>query len=56
MGMGYPTKDLSMIQGIERWIQDGDMERATFDFDFIGLQNYFRMLLDSHFGLFSGPT
>ena len=42
MGMGYPTKDLSLIQGIERWIQDGDMERATFDFDFIGLQNYFR--------------
>ena len=42
MGMGYPTEDLSMIQGIERWVKDGDMERATFDFDFIGLQNYFR--------------
>ena len=50
MGMGYPIEDLSMIQGIERWIQDGDMERATFDFDFIGLQNYFRSVARFSFG------
>ena len=39
LGMGYPTKDYKFIQGIEKFIQEGDMEKAAFEMDFIGLQN-----------------
>lgn len=42
LGMGYPLADLPAFKGIEKYIQPGDMEQIAFDFDFIGLQNYFR--------------
>jgi len=44
MGMGYPIKDLHLLRKIENYIQPGDMEKLKFDFDFIGLQNYFRIV------------
>ena len=44
LGMGYPKKDLPFLEKIERFIQPGDEERLKFDFDFIGLQNYFRVI------------
>lgn len=44
LGLGYPTKDLRACRHIEKHIQDGDMEKIKFDFDFIGLQNYSRMV------------
>ena len=40
LGMGYPTDNFKFIKGIEKYIQEGDMEKVTFDFDFMGLQNY----------------
>ena len=46
LGLGYPTQDAPLLEHLlKRYVQPGDMERATFDFDFIGLQNYFRMVV-----------
>ena len=46
LGMGYPVQDASLLEHLtRRCVQLGDMQRATFDFDFIGLQNYFRMVV-----------
>ena len=42
LGMGYPIEDLPIIKGIEKFIEPGDEEKMKFDFDFIGVQNYFR--------------
>lgn len=44
LGMGYPIKDLPLIKGIEKYIKAGDEEKMKFDFDFFGIQNYFRMV------------
>lgn len=45
LGMGYPTDTLPFLQKIEKkYAQPGDMERLKFDFDFIGIQNYFRVV------------
>ena len=40
LGMGYPTDGFKFIKGVERHVKEGDMDLVTFDFDFIGLQNY----------------
>ena len=44
LGMGYPYEDLPLLKKIEKYIQPGDLEKLRFDFDFIGLQNYFRVV------------
>ncbi len=44
LGMGYPYDDLPLLKKIEKHIQPGDMDKLRFDFDFIGLQNYFRVV------------
>jgi len=44
LGMGYPVKDLPFLEKIEKYIQPGDMENLKFEFDFIGIQNYFRVI------------
>ena len=44
LGMGYPFKDLPLLKKMEKYIQPGDMEKLNFDFDFIGLQNYFKVI------------
>lgn len=44
LGMGYPTNDLPFLKKLEKFYQPGDEERLKFDFDFIGLQNYFRVI------------
>ncbi len=44
LGMGYPTDNFPFLKKIEKHIQPGDMENVTFDFDFIGLQNYTRVV------------
>ncbi|MEZ4959989.1 MAG: GH1 family beta-glucosidase [Saprospiraceae bacterium] len=45
LGMGYPSDTLPFLQKIEDKIaQPGDRERLAFDFDFFGLQNYFRLV------------
>lgn len=43
-GLGYPIDDLPMLRRLEDHIQDGDMKRVEFDFDFYGLQNYTRVV------------
>jgi beta-glucosidase len=42
--MGYPIDSLPALKRIERYYQPGDEERLKFKFDFIGLQNYFRVV------------
>ena len=42
LGMGYPTEDLNLIKNIHRHMAPGDEEKMIFDFDFFGVQNYFR--------------
>lgn len=42
LGMGYPFEDLAFVKAIKKHIEPGDEEKIQFDFDFIGVQNYFR--------------
>jgi beta-glucosidase len=42
LGMGYPVKDLKILNRLEKFHRDGDESKLTFDMDFIGLQNYTR--------------
>jgi beta-glucosidase len=42
LGMGYPFEDLPIISRLKKYIEPGDEEKMKFDFDFIGVQNYFR--------------
>jgi beta-glucosidase len=44
LGMGYPLETLEILKKLEKYIQSGDEEKLRFDFDFIGLQYYFRMV------------
>ncbi|MBN1143832.1 MAG: beta-glucosidase, partial [Bacteroidales bacterium] len=50
LGMGYPTDTLGFLKNIEKHFLPGDEERLKFDFDFIGLQYYFRTI--TKFSLF----
>ncbi len=44
LGLGYPSKDFSYIKEVEKHMQPGDEEKMIFDFDFHGVQNYFRIV------------
>ena len=44
LGLGYPIDDLGLLNRLEEHILPGDEEKMKFDFDFIGLQNYTRIL------------
>ncbi|WP_420148959.1 GH1 family beta-glucosidase [Spirosoma sp.] len=49
LGLGYP-KELSFLSGIAKKVaKPGDMERLAFDFDFIGLQHYFRAVVEQSY-------
>jgi beta-glucosidase len=45
IGLGYPIADLPVLQKIEKYIKPGDEEKLSFEFDFIGLQNYTREIV-----------
>lgn len=45
LGMGYPIKDLKILQRIEKYIKPGDESNLAFQMDFIGLQNYTREIV-----------
>ena len=45
LGLGYPTKDLKILERIERFMHAHDEKKLAFDMDFIGLQNYTRELV-----------
>jgi beta-glucosidase len=48
LGMGYPFKDLHFLKHIEKYMMPDDDKKLSFDFDFWGVQHYFRI-----FGKFS---
>lgn len=43
-GKGYPVDGWEHLKTMEKYMQPGDEEKMKFDFDFIGLQNYFRIV------------
>lgn len=45
LGLGYPTDDLKALKKIEKHVLAGDMEKAHFEYDFIGIQNYTREIV-----------
>ncbi|MDX2360107.1 MAG: GH1 family beta-glucosidase [Crocinitomicaceae bacterium] len=45
LGLGYPIETFPALKRINKYILDGDEERLKFDFDFIGVQNYFRVVV-----------
>jgi beta-glucosidase len=47
LGMGYPDMDVPVLKGIAKYMQPGDEHLMTFDFDFIGVQNYTREVVRS---------
>jgi beta-glucosidase len=44
-GLGYPVKDLKLLNRLEPFIKDGDESKLPFDMDFIGVQNYTREII-----------
>ncbi len=44
LGMGYPIRDLPILERIEKYFHPYDEELIKFDFDFIGLQNYYSLV------------
>ncbi|MEI6679598.1 MAG: GH1 family beta-glucosidase [Mariniphaga sp.] len=44
LGMGYPYGELPFIRKIDKFILPQDVENLKFEFDFIGVQNYFRVI------------
>ncbi len=50
LGMGYPVKDLPALKHVVKYMKEDDAEKIKFDFDFIGIQNYTR-LVAKNFGL-----
>jgi beta-glucosidase len=49
LGLGYPEELSSVLKNMEKHIFPGDMENVKFDFDFIGLQNYTREIVEHSF-------
>ena len=45
LGLGYPTDAFSYLANIERYMRPGDDQKLPFDFDFIGIQNYFSVVV-----------
>lgn len=50
LGLGYPVEELPFLKRIEPYIKNNDLENLKFDFDFIGLQYYYRVII-RHFNL-----
>lgn len=45
LGMGYPDVDLPILKGIKKYSKPEDANNLSFDFDFIGIQNYTREII-----------
>jgi beta-glucosidase len=57
IGLGYPTNEVTALKGIYKYYQPGDGDKISFDFDFIGLQNYTREIVKySFFTPYIGAT
>jgi len=44
VGLGYPVKTLPFLRKMEPFIKQNDESLLKFDFDFLGIQNYFRVV------------
>lgn len=42
IGLGYPIKELKVLEKVETFFHADDEKNMVFDFDFIGIQNYTR--------------
>jgi beta-glucosidase len=51
LGLGYPMNEVTALKGINKYILAGDEADMTFNFDFIGIQNYTREVVK--FSLFT---
>ncbi len=49
LGMGYPIDGWQLLDNIYKYFKDGDEEKIKVDFDFIGLQNYTRVIAEHAF-------
>jgi beta-glucosidase len=49
LGLGYPTDEVTALKGIYKYHQPGDEDNISFDFDFIGIQNYTREIVKYSF-------
>lgn len=49
LGLGYPVDKWPYLKTMKRIMRRGDIERMKFDFDFIGLQYYFRTVVKKAF-------
>lgn len=50
LGFGYPSDALPFLADIPKKVaKPGDMERLAFDFDFVGLQHYFRAVVEQSY-------
>ena len=45
LGMGYPTETIPNLKKIEKYFKAEDEKNIVHDFDFVGLQNYSRMVV-----------
>lgn len=45
LGMGYPLQGIPVLRKLNRYFYPGDEDKMSFDFDFIGLQNYTREVI-----------
>jgi beta-glucosidase len=43
LGLGYPVEDAPILRMMNRYIQEGDLERCTVDLDFLGVQYYTKL-------------
>jgi beta-glucosidase len=46
-GLGYPVRDLKLLNRLEPYVKADDEAKLAFDMDFIGVQNYTRELVTS---------
>ncbi len=44
LGLGYPEDTISLLKKLKSLYEDGDEEKIIFDFDFIGIQYYYRTI------------
>ena len=49
LGLGYPMADVSVLKELNKYILPGDSDKMQFDFDFIGIQNYTREIVEYSF-------
>ena len=44
LGLGYPEDTVPMLKKLKSHYEEGDEEKMIFDFDFIGIQYYYRTI------------